>query len=195
MSRTLPAILVVVLVGAAPAPAAAPRGWRDGVAGARAYAATRAGSVAFAIRTERGLQGLAADQSFPSASVVKAMLLAAYLRQPSVRARALRPDERNLLTPMVRWSSNKDASAISVKLGFGALGRLARRAGMTSFVESPSSCWGCARITARDQTRLFLAIDRLLPRRHRVRRPAAGGCTSRAAGARAAGSSTIRSRC
>ena len=38
------------------------------------------------------------------------MLLVAYLRQPSVRARALRPDDRNLLTPMVRWSSNKDAS-------------------------------------------------------------------------------------
>ena len=168
MWRALPAVLVVLLVGAVPASAAAPRGWRDGVRAAREYAATRAGSVSFAIRTESGLEELAADQPYPSASVVKAMLLTAYLRQPSVRGRALRPDERNLLTPMVRWSSNKDASAISVKLGFGALSRLARRAGMTAFVEAPTSCWGCARITARDQTRFFLAIDRLLPKRHRA---------------------------
>ena len=55
------------------------------------------------------------------------MLLVAYLRQPSVRARALRPAERNLLTPMIRWSSNKDASAVSVTLGFGRAGP-ARRA-------------------------------------------------------------------
>ena len=169
MWRALPAVLALLcLAQAGPAAASAPRGWRDGVAAARAYAAARAGTVAFAVRTERGLAGSSADQQFPSASVVKAMMLAAYLRQPSVRARALRPDERDLLTPMVRWSSNKDASAVSVKLGFGALQRLARSAGMTSFVEAPLDCWGCARITARDQTRFFLAVDRLLPRRHRA---------------------------
>jgi beta-lactamase class A len=95
MWRTLPAVLVVVvLVSATNADAAAPRGWRDGVTAAREYVQGRAGTVAFAVRTERGIDGLAADQSFPSASVVKAMLLAAYLRQPSVRARALRPDDR-----------------------------------------------------------------------------------------------------
>jgi hypothetical protein len=167
MWRALPAVLTaLMLLPAAPA-ASAPRGWRDGVASARAYAGARAGTVAFAVRTERGVAGLSPDLAFPSASVVKAMMLLAYVRQPSVRGRALRPDERDLLTPMVRWSSNKDASAVSVKLGFGALQRLARRAGMTSFVEAPLDCWGCARVTARDQTRFFLAIDRLLPRRHR----------------------------
>jgi hypothetical protein len=170
--KRLPAAVVTALVLAAvaagPAPASAPGGWRDGVPAARAFAAARAGTVAFAVRTERGLEGFAPDQQVPSASVVKAMMLVAYLRQPSVRSRALRPDERDLLTPMVRWSSNKDASAVSVKLGFGALNRLARRAGMTSFVEALPDCWGCARITARDQTRFFLAVDRLLPRRHRA---------------------------
>ena len=167
--RALPAVLLVLcLAHAGPAAASAPRGWRDGVAAARAYAQARAGTVTFAVRTERGVAGLAPDQAFPSASVVKAMMLVAYLRQPSVRARDLRPGDRNLLTPMVRWSSNKDASAISVKLGFGALDRLARRAGMTDFVEATQDCWGCARVTARDQTRFFLGIDRLLPRRHRA---------------------------
>jgi hypothetical protein len=160
-------LALVLAAWPAAASAAAPRGWRDGVPAARAYADGRAGTVSFAVRTERGVAGLAHDQSFPSASVVKAMLLTAYLRQPSVRARALRPEDRNLLTPMVRWSSNKDASAVSTRLGFGALDRLARRAGMTRFVEA-ASCWGCSRITARDQTRFFLAIDRLLPGRHRA---------------------------
>jgi hypothetical protein len=167
--RALPAVLLLLcLTHAGPAAASAPRGWRDGVTAARAYAQARAGTVSFAVRTERGVVGLAPDQAFQAASVVKAMMLVAYLRQPSVRARALRPDDRNLLTPMVRWSSNKDASAISVELGFGALDRLARRAGMTHFVEAPQECWGCARVTARDQTRFFLGIDRLLPRRHRA---------------------------
>jgi len=160
--------LVLAALAAAPAPASVPRGWRDGVSAASAYAQGRAGNVAFAVRTERGVAGRSADVQFTSVSVVKAMFLVAYLRRPSVRARPLRPRERDLLTPMIRWSSNKDASAISAELGFGALNRLARRAGMTRFAEAPPSCWGCARITARDQTRFFLAIGRLLPKRHRA---------------------------
>ena len=169
MRRALPAVLVTLaLIPAVPAGAAGPRGWRDGVAAARAYADGRAGTVAFAVRTQRGLAGVAPDLAFGSASVTKAMLLAAYLRQPEVRARALRPADRNLLTPMIRWSSNKDASRVNRLLGAGALDRLARRAGMTAFSTLPE-CWSCSRITARDQTRFFLRVDRLhMPRRHRT---------------------------
>ena len=166
MWRALPAVLVV-LVGAAPAAASAPRGWRDGVDEAAAYARKRAGTVAFAVRTQRGAAGTGLDRRFDSASVSKAMLLASYLRQPSVRSRALRPSDRNLLTPMIRWSSNKDASRVNHLLGPGALERLARRAGMTAFSSLPE-CWSCSRITARDQTRFFLRVDGLLPRRHRA---------------------------
>jgi len=167
MRRALPAVLAVLLLPASPATGAAPRGWRDGVAAARSYADGRAGSLAFAVRTKRGLAGEAPGRAFDSASVTKAMLLAAYLRRPDVRGRALRPADRNLLTPMIRWSSNRDASRVNHLLGPGALDRLARRAGMTAFTTLPE-CWSCSRITAADQTRLFLAIDRLLPPRHRA---------------------------
>ncbi len=51
-------------------------------------------------------------------------------------------------------------------LGFGALNRFARRAGMRRFDEDP--WWGESSITARDQTRFFLKVDRLVPRRHRA---------------------------
>jgi Beta-lactamase enzyme family len=166
--RTLPAVLAaLLLVPSAQAAAAAPGGWRDGVAAAREYAEGRTCAVAFAVRTQRGLAGKSADRAFDSASVTKAMLLAAYLRRPSVRGRALRPSDRNLLTPMIRWSSNKDASRVNHLLGPGALDRLARRVGMRAFTTLPE-CWSCSRITAGDQTRLFLRIDRLLPRRHRA---------------------------
>jgi len=167
MWRTLPAALgVAVLLGAAPAFAGAPPDWRDGVAAARSYANGRSGAVAFAVRTERGTAGESLDRAFDSASVTKAMLLGAYLRRSDVRGRPLRPSDRNLLTPMIRWSSNKDASRVNHRLGPGALDRLARDAGMTSFSTLPE-CWSCSQITARDQTRFFLRIDRLLPRRHR----------------------------
>jgi hypothetical protein len=108
---------------------------------------------------------VSADRRFQSASVVKAMLLVAYLRRPSVRGRALRPADRNLLTPMVRWSSNVDATRVRDRVGFGALGRLARHAGMRRFTEAP--WWGQSMITARDQTRFFLGIEALIPKRHR----------------------------
>ena len=53
--------------------------------------------MAFAVRTEKELWGRDLDRPVQSASVVKALLLVAYLRQPDVRSRALRRDERHLL--------------------------------------------------------------------------------------------------
>lgn len=133
---------------------------------ANAFADTRAGTVAFAVRTERRVWGRDLDRPVQSASVVKALLLVAYLRDPSVRSRPLRRDERHLLGPMVRWSNNKKASAVATRLGAEWIDRTAHRAGMPSFHLSP--CWGCSLITAREQSRFFLHIDGLVPRRHRA---------------------------
>jgi beta-lactamase class A len=144
---------------------APPAGWQPDVGAARAYAAHRPGSIAFAVRTEDRLWGWRADRQFPSASVLKAMLLVAYLRH--VGARPLRDSERALLTPMIRRSDNAAATEIRNRIGDAALVRLARRAGMTRF-RPGGAIWGNSLITARDQTRFFLAIDGILPARHRA---------------------------
>jgi beta-lactamase class A len=145
-------------------PATPPPGWRPGVAAARRYAVARPGVVAFAVRTEARFWGFRADRVYPSASVLKAMLLAAYLRH--ARSRPLRADERALLAPMIRRSDNAAATRIRDRLGNAALVRLARAAHMTAF--RPAAVWGLSRITARDQTRFFLRLRALLPPRHRA---------------------------
>jgi hypothetical protein len=160
------AAAIVVVALAAPAHAAPPRGWWPDVRAARAFARSRAGEVAFSVRTERRDAGLHVAEPFAAASVVKAMLLVAYLRAPAVRARALTPDDRHLLTPMIRWSSNRDATKVFERLGIGALPALARRARMRHF--TGGTYWSASKITAADQSRFFLRIDRLLPRRHRA---------------------------
>jgi beta-lactamase class A len=132
---------------------------------ARDYAAQRPGIVAFAVRTDTGFAGVNVDRVFPSASVLKAMLLVAYARQ--ARAREFTASERALLGPMIRRSDNDAASTIFVRVGVSRLQRLARTTHMRRF-KAASPIWGNSQITARDQTRFFLHIDALLPRRHRA---------------------------
>jgi hypothetical protein len=109
-------------------------GWQPGVGAARAYAEGRLGTVSFAVRTERRLYGVAVRRTVPTASVLKAMLLVAYLRRPALRERRLRRADRALLRPMVRWSDNATASRVRDIVGNGGLVRLARRARLRSFV-------------------------------------------------------------
>jgi hypothetical protein len=66
---------------------------------------------------------------------------------------------------MIVVSDNAAASNVYARVGAGALHRIARAAGMTRF--SVGGNWADARLTAHDQARLFLQIDRLAPRRHR----------------------------
>src|ERR1700754_3936472 len=98
-----------MLIGLAP-----PTGFSPDVAAARAYVDRRPGTIAFAVRTEDRFWGFHADRTFPSASVLKAMLLTAYLRH--ARNRPLTRSERALLAPMVRWSDNTAATIIRNRL-------------------------------------------------------------------------------
>ena len=84
------ALLVLAVATSAPA-ASAPPSWQPAVGAAAAYASHRRGVIAFAVRTETRSWGWHATRTFPSASVLKAMLLVAYLNLPAVRARPLGP--------------------------------------------------------------------------------------------------------
>jgi beta-lactamase family protein len=171
--RIYVALLTVALAGAA-APAgraasagadAALRPWRAHVREARQYAQTRAGGISFGVRTRSGLRGVGLERTVPSASVVKAMLLVAYLRQPDVWHRNLGRADRSLLGPMIRRSDNAAASQVCNIVGTGGLTRLARRTHMQRF--HATRPWGLSSINVADQTRFFLHIERRVPRRHR----------------------------
>jgi Beta-lactamase enzyme family len=139
--------------------------WTPHIRQAKSYAATRAGGISFGVRTDRGLRGVGVERTVPSASVLKPMLLVAYLRRPEVRRRRLTPGERALLGPMIRRSDNAAASQICNIVCAGGVQRLARRVRMRRFhVARP---WGLSSIDVADQTRFLLHIDRYLPRRHR----------------------------
>ncbi len=134
-----------------------------GVEDAKRWARERDGSVSFAVAHGRRIRGAAVDRRYPSASVVKAMLALAVVR--SARGRGLTAEERALLGPMIRVSDNAAASTVYRRVGGSGLTRLAEVAGMTRFADVGN--WADAQLTAADQARLFLRIDRLAPRRHR----------------------------
>jgi hypothetical protein len=139
--------------------------WRPDMRAAIAYAHTRAGDIAFAVRTDHRFYGYRPDHVEWSASVVKAMLMVAYLDEPSVAGRDLDAADRSLLRPMITESDNNAADQVYEIVGPGALYALARRVGMGSF--STQSIWGETHITARGQTKFFLHIDSYVVPRHR----------------------------
>jgi hypothetical protein len=151
--------LVLALLAAAP-PAAAD--WRPDVRAASEWAGARAGQVSLSVRTEHRVWGRDARRAVPAASVLKAMLLVAYLREHD---RPLTAADRALLAPMIRWSDNVAATRVRDLVGDDGLVRLARRAGMRHF--RPAPIWGLSSVDAADQSRYLLHIDRLVPRRHR----------------------------
>jgi beta-lactamase class A len=153
--------LLVTTAALASAPA-----WHPDVGAADAYAATRGGTTSFAVRTTCGAWGRRQDHAVPSASVIKAMLLVAELRRADVRHRALTRREKALLSPMIRRSDNAAASRVLALVGATRLRRDAQLWGMRHFqLRAP---WGASRITARDQARFWLHLDRRLPPRHRA---------------------------
>jgi Beta-lactamase enzyme family len=149
--------------GAAPAAGS----WQPGVRQAIAYARTRAGDVSFEVRTENRRWGWRITRTVPSASVLKAMLLVAYLDDPRVRYRPLRPSDHRLIDPMIQHSNNTAATDVLGFVGARGIYGVAERAGMRSFTLDPS-IWGLSRIDADDQARFLLHIDAHVVPRHRA---------------------------
>jgi hypothetical protein len=130
---------------------------------AQRYARARKGSIAFATLDERGrLRGINRTVRYPSASVVKAMLMVDALRIGPLTAR-----KKALLAPMITRSDNKAALTVYRELvGDAGLYRVARAAGMRNFFVHGAVFE--AQLTASDQARLFLRIDRLVPKARRA---------------------------
>jgi hypothetical protein len=138
--------------------------WNKRVRAARKAARSRAGHVAFALRGGGVKRSFEGDDRFSSASVVKAMLLVAYLRRYSDRK--LSDSERERLRIMIKRSDNDAATEVRDIVGNGALEQLADRAGFDCFATSATS-WGSTQICARDMVLFMKEIERLLPARHR----------------------------
>lgn len=141
--------------------------WRPNMRGAINYAHTRTGDIAFAARLPGAFYGYRPDHQEWSASVLKAMLMVAYLDMPSVAGRPLNSRDTSLLTPMITMSDNNAANQVDVIVGNARLSALAARVGMRSFVPV-APIWGESRITARDQTKFFLSIDSYVVPEHRA---------------------------
>jgi beta-lactamase family protein len=161
-------ILAVAAIGGVAAhPAARGRAhWQPAVRAAKRYARGRAGEIGFAVVGLDGREhGINARMTAPAASVFKVMLLAAYLRRPSVRHRSLDGADRRLLGPMIRVSDSVAATRVRDIVGVAAIERLARAARMRAFRYNP--IWGLSRIDAADQARFIYHLGRYIPRRHR----------------------------
>ena len=168
LKRTCAAVLAAAILTATPAVRAGipETGWTPDVPAAVDYADRRQGVISFAVIDEDGrLRGHRVPSTAPAASVFKVMLMVAYLRQPSVRHRDLREPDRDLLTPMIRWSDNAAATRIRDLVGAAAINRLAREADMRDFrLLDP---WGLTRTSPRDQARFMFELKRYIPARHR----------------------------
>jgi beta-lactamase class A len=162
-ARAAVAICAVILPGS---PAAAGTELTAEVPEAARYATGRQGVIRFAYIDEDGrLRGRGVGGTSPAASVFKVMLMATYLRQPSVRHRELREHDRDLLAPMIRWSDNAAATLVRNLVGAAAINRLARAADMRDFqLLDP---WGLSLTSPRDQARFMFELERYIPARHR----------------------------
>ena len=134
---------------------------------AQEFAAGR-GDVAFAVIDDSiGLRGYDQDRQFSSASVSKALLLAAELRRLERDDLPLDEETKSLLEPMITYSENGAADSVYAQVGDAGLEEVARRAGMESFEATPGF-WGGDQVTAADLARFFYRLEENLPGPHRA---------------------------
>jgi beta-lactamase class A len=135
------------------------------IASAERFLDSRAGSTAMAVVDSRGrLTGLRTRAHFETASVIKVMMLTAYLQRLSAAHRGLGGGDRALLYPMIHESNNNDASAVLGIVGEGAIERVAREAGMHDYAPG-AGWWAFSQTSAADQAQLLWRLGGLIPSR------------------------------
>jgi hypothetical protein len=164
LRQLLGPVALIALFAAAPRAQAA---WRPDVRSAVKYIHKRKGNVRFAVRTDHHLWGYKRTDGVHSLSVVKALLLVAYLDDPRVRHRPLTAADHRVIDPMIRRSDNAAATKVLRFVGLARVEATARRVGMHRFRLNPF-VWGGSRIDASDQTRFFLHYGAHVVARHRA---------------------------
>jgi hypothetical protein len=135
------------------------------VASAARFLEGRAGRTSFAVLDTTGrLTGLHTGEHFQTASVVKVMMLVAYLQMLEAHHRGLSARDRSLLYPMIHESNNEDASAVLGIVGGDAMRRVAHESGMTAWAPGVG-WWAYSQTSAADQVRFFAELEQLIPRR------------------------------
>jgi hypothetical protein len=143
---------------AVPSRAALREAWR--------YARERGGQVSLAVVDTKGrLRGHGATRRYVSASVVKAMLLAAELRRLDREGLTLDPATESLLRAMISFSDNDAADTIYYRVGDAGLLDVARATGMRHL--AVAGYWANAQITAADMARFFSRLRRVTAGPHR----------------------------
>ena len=135
------------------------------ISAAGRFLATRAGRTSFAVVDSQGrLSGVRVHEHFQTASVVKVMMLVAFLQMRDAQHRGLSSSDGSLLYPMIHISDNNAASAVLAIIGNAALARVARESGMTDYARAVG-WWAFTQTSAADQARFFFALERLIPPR------------------------------
>jgi beta-lactamase class A len=106
---------------------------------------------------------LAANRRFDTASVVKATILAALLRERAREDERLTVTERDLAARMITESDNDAASDLWARVGPSGIRRFLDAAHMTETVPGPGGYWGLTKTTARDQIRLLRVLTSANP--------------------------------
>jgi hypothetical protein len=133
------------------------------IAAATQFLDGRAGRTSFAVVDNQGqLSGVRLHEHFQTASVVKVMMLVAYLQMLNAHHRGLSSADTALLYPMIHISDNDAASAVLEIVGNAAIARVARESGMTDFARAVG-WWAFTQTSAADQARFFFILQRLIP--------------------------------
>jgi hypothetical protein len=137
---------------------------------AEAYLDGTGGHTALAVVTTEGREyGIRPHDQFITGSLVKAMLLVAYLRRlDAMGQHYVDPTSNSILYPMINVSDNNAATQCWSIVGDSGLYAVAHAAGMTDFSVDTSatwgSQWGAALLSAADQARFFFEMDSLIPK-------------------------------
>ena len=136
---------------------------------AEGYLNSRGGHTALAVVTTEGREyGIHVHDRFITGSLVKAMLMVAYLRRlDAMGQHSIDPTSNSILYPMINVSDNNAATRCWSIVGNAGLYAVAHAAGMTDFSVDTSASWGsewgAALLSAADQARFFFEMDSLIP--------------------------------